>query len=439
MCLTRRRYAISASSPDGGTDSAMRTLTCRPKRLSSAQTPSIRTRSRSSRCASVPTSTTSSPSRSASTTAKPVSSAAKRSRRTTTSPSNAAPGSPSIIRRPTVQRRSGGSEANARFGAVATQCRNWCKPSESLVGVTLTIATWNLENLFLPGTESGPPDQATYDRKLASLAKLIDQIAPDVLAVQEVGDERAFEDLLSALAGEWQSRLSPDADDRGIRVAFLSKLPFEDLERIRAFPAGTDPVRLEDDGTTTNQMGRGALRVRVAGIDLITAHLKSKLLTYEGGRFQPRDEDERARYIGYALDLRAQEAITLRHHVTALLAERRTVVVLGDLNDEPAAATTQILLGPPGSEFKTGGFDVPDEGDAQRLWNLAPMLPEGHAFSRIFNGRRELIDHILVSYALTMRLESADTGPADLPSIAGPRPASGGSDHAPVFARFRDT
>ena len=145
--------------------------------------------------------------------------------------------------------------------------------------MTLTIATWNLENLFLPGTDAGPPDQATYDKKLASLVAMIAQIAPDVLAVQEVGDEQAFEDLLSALGGEWQARLSPDADDRGIRVGFLSTLPFDDVERIRAFPTGTDPVRLQDDGTTTTQMGRGALRVRVAGIDLITTHLKSKLLT----------------------------------------------------------------------------------------------------------------------------------------------------------------
>jgi endonuclease/exonuclease/phosphatase family metal-dependent hydrolase len=303
--------------------------------------------------------------------------------------------------------------------------------------VSLTVATWNLENLFLPGTEAGPPDQKTYDAKIASLAKLIGEIAPDVLAVQEVGDEQAFEDLLAALTGEWQARLSPDADDRGIRVGFLSRLPFDDLERIRAFPAGTDPVRLEDDGTTTTRMGRGALRVRVAGVDLITTHLKSKLLRFQG-RFQPRDEDQRARYGGYALDLRAHEAITLRHRATALLKEGRQVVVLGDLNDEPPAATTQILLGPPGSEFKTGGFGIPDKGDAQRLWNLAPMLPEGHAFTRIFNGRRELIDHILVSHALAHQLEAADTGTTDLESIDGPRPATDASDHAPLFARFED-
>ena len=110
--------------------------------------------------------------------------------------------------------------------------------------------------------------------------------------------------------------------------------------------------------------------------------------------------------------------------------------MLGDLNDEPLAATTQILLGPPGSEFETGGFGQPDKGDAQRLWNIAPMLPEGRAFSRIFNGRRELIDHILISHALAHALIEADTGTTDLPSITARARASDGSDHAPVFARF---
>ena len=40
-------------------------------------------------------------------------------------------------------------------------------------------------------------------------------------------------------------------------------------------------------------------------------------------------------------------------------------MVASDLNDEPHAATTQILHGPPGSEVGTGGFDQPDAGDAQ--------------------------------------------------------------------------
>jgi hypothetical protein len=52
-------------------------------------------------------------------------------------------------------------------------------------------------------------------------------------------------------------------------------------------------------------MARGAVAVSVEGdsgrtVRLIGTHLKSKLLTFPGGRFNPRDEDERARYAAYA-------------------------------------------------------------------------------------------------------------------------------------------
>jgi len=58
------------------------------------------------------------------------------------------------------------------------------------------------------------------------------------------------------------------------------------------------------------------------------------------------------------------------------------------------------MYGPPGSEIGTAGFDRPDQGDGQRLWNLAARIPTLQRFSRIYQGRPELIDHILVSHAL---------------------------------------
>lgn len=101
-------------------------------------------------------------------------------------------------------------------------------------------------------------------------------------------------------------------------------------------------------------------------VQLVTAHLKSKLLTFPGDRHQPRDEDERARFAAYALYRRAAEAASLRVAVTAALGgfgRERSLVIAGDLNDTPEAATTQLLLGPPGSELDTPGFAQPDQGD----------------------------------------------------------------------------
>ena len=81
------------------------------------------------------------------------------------------------------------------------------------------------------------------------------------------------------------------------------------------------------------------------------------------------------------------------------------------------------------------------------MWNLAPRIPDTERFTRIFHGRGELIDHLLVSHALlgrtadvhTLRPQNA-TGPhgglpsiTDDPSLRGDAPAS---DHAMVFTRL---
>jgi endonuclease/exonuclease/phosphatase family metal-dependent hydrolase len=305
------------------------------------------------------------------------------------------------------------------------------------------IGTWNLQNLFRPGGGSGSPgDQDAYRAKLAALARTITGLDPDVLAIQEVGDPDALQDLITRLDGTWHTALA-DPDGRGIRVGVLSRRPMTVVEQVRAFPDLLDPVQVDGDGTAISELGRPALRVRVpgeTGIDVISVHLKSKLLTFPGGRFNPRDEDERARYAVYALHRRAAEAAGVRSYATGLLDDhgrQRPVVVAGDLNDEAQAATTQILLGPPGSEIGTAGYDQPDDGDGARLWNLAALVPEPERYSRIYRGRRELIDHLLVSHVLRDAVTAVTTGQIDLPSITDNPVAQRdhpGSDHRPVIA-----
>ncbi|WP_055568014.1 endonuclease/exonuclease/phosphatase family protein [Streptomyces atriruber] len=317
----------------------------------------------------------------------------------------------------------------------------------------MIIGTWNLENLYRPGGPFGPEDKAAYEAKLASLAATITALRPSVLGVQEVGDPAALADLAGMLEGTWHVTLSQHADDRGIRVGFLTSLPVFVVADEVGLPDPVRPVQTDDSGRTTARAGRGILAVTVSTraffFDAVVCHLKSKLLSYPGGRFFPRDEGERARYGAYALYRRAAEATAVR-----ALADRRLqgdgrehgVAVLGDLNDEVGAATTQILLGPPGSEIGTPGFDRPDKGDATRLWNVAPLIPADQRFSRIHAGRRELIDHVLVSRGLMDQVRGAGTGAPGaaataLPSVEEGDPAGRrnvpGSDHAPVWIRIQ--
>ena len=86
------------------------------------------------------------------------------------------------------------------------------------------IATWNLENLFRPGGDFGPRTKAVYDAKLDELARVIDAIGPDVLAVEEVGDPDALGDLVDRLDGDWHVDTSSVFEEHHpIRVGFLSR------------------------------------------------------------------------------------------------------------------------------------------------------------------------------------------------------------------------
>ncbi|MFD8478146.1 endonuclease/exonuclease/phosphatase family protein [Kitasatospora sp. NPDC059673] len=317
------------------------------------------------------------------------------------------------------------------------------------------IGTWNLENFCRPLPAGAAPDankcaakdQATYDAKVDALAGVISDLAPDLLGVQEVGSQEALDDLVAKLPGTWHTAISDHPDVRGIRVGVLSRWPLLDVQQRVAFPAHLGAVQVGDDGSTIGEMGRGGLAVRVEpapgqSLNVAVCHLKSKLLTFPGNQHSTNDEGLRARFAAYALFRRAAEAVTMRDLADQLLqgdGTNRDVIVLGDFNDGWEAATTQILYGPPGSQIGTSGFDHPDQGDAKRLWNLAPHILEQGGFSRIFEGQPELIDHILISHSLLAKFDKVSTGNGKLPSVTGARPAAPHgkpSDHSPVTATF---
>ena len=101
----------------------------------------------------------------------------------------------------------------------------------------IRVMTWNVQNLFLPGTGDAAPDsQAAFDAKISSLAAVIDAIDPAVACLQEVGPGEVLEPLQAALARPLPHRALGRPDERGIRVAILSALPLTDVDDIDASP-----------------------------------------------------------------------------------------------------------------------------------------------------------------------------------------------------------
>jgi hypothetical protein len=184
----------------------------------------------------------------------------------------------------------------------------------------------------------------------------------------------------------------------------------EELRAVRGLlpiQVGDDPVG-PDGPRMMNQMGRGALRVTVRAsnrdVRVLTAHLKSKLLTFPGGSFTPADEDQRARFASYALYRRASEATTVRAHLDGLLeggGRDMAVILTGDMNDEVDAATTLILNGPPGSEI---GSVVP------QTRSFAGGQLRKHRPGRSYSGRAVLVVSVLTRLLTRSRPKPREPG-----------------------------
>jgi endonuclease/exonuclease/phosphatase family metal-dependent hydrolase len=257
-----------------------------------------------------------------------------------------------------------------------------------------SVMTWNVENLVPPGSFISPSSRSPvteehFNGKVKFIADFIASLdkKPDVIGFQEIGgqtndDLRSIEALQARLGGEYPHRsISQAPDSRRIRVVFLSRLELKLPKDITAFPPGLLETVPDFGGESISKMGRGAPKVEVEprpgiGFRLINVHLKSKLLTFprEGGgtSFEPRDENERAFGAGMALMRRAAEAVTVRSFINAEMEASPAVhtIVLGDLNDEPRAATSQIFCGPADSDVKST-----DQGDPVRLYNLVDSIP----------------------------------------------------------------
>lgn len=312
-----------------------------------------------------------------------------------------------------------------------------------------TITTWNVQNFA--------QSDAVYADKLDFLAGTLQVIDPDVVALQEILDENALEDLADRLGYE---HVAAPPDGRGIRVAFLTRnAPVGAPREIDQWqlPPNVEVHEFDSDGTMSvvAAFPRAALQITVSHggrqIDIINTHLKSKLLSF-GGNFSTANETLRARTAYFALQRRAAEAVTLREEVSTLLEAGREVVLLGDLNDGPDAATTQILYGPPngqpnGPEDETkasGAFQRPDNDDPRRMFNVVRFVPIKVRWSRKFNGEGEMLDQILASEGLMPRQGTLRQVPTitiyneDTPNLVGPHPTVGGviPDHAPVTAAF---
>ncbi|WP_092530344.1 endonuclease/exonuclease/phosphatase family protein [Amycolatopsis arida] len=312
-------------------------------------------------------------------------------------------------------------------------------------GGELAVATYNVENL------SAVNEQAKFDELARGIVHHL--AAPDIVTLEEIQDDNGpeghgdgvvstertlarFVDAIVAAGGpryEWRQIDPVDLADGGqpggnIRVAFLfdpKRVSFVDrpggdattpvrVERSRGkarlsiSPGRVDPTDPAWEDSRKPLAGEFVFRGRT--VFVVANHFASKGGDQPlHGRFQPPTRGSETQRIAQARVLRA--------FVDELLAADRgaNVVVAGDINDYAFSPTVRTLT----------------EGGA--LTALIDTLPETERYSYVFEGRSQVLDHVLISRAprgvdydvVHLNAEFAEQASDHDPQVVRFRPASG--------------
>jgi len=243
-------------------------------------------------------------------------------------------------------------------------------PIDADDGRDVRVATFNVRRFFDTVCDSGAceggdyevqPTQAYFDTRADQLADAIARLGADVVALQEVETQACLDALLARLAtampygvlGEIHTAASVD-------VAVLSKTPIETVIGHRTAEPLTRP-----DGTTT-VFSRELLEVHVhadtgAKVVVFAAHFRSKVNDDPGRRL-------------------AEAQVASRVVNTRAVDSPDALVILGgDLNDVPGSPPLDALT-------VDGG-----------LVRVADDLPPAQQVTYVFNGRGQILDHLLLA------------------------------------------
>lgn len=298
-------------------------------------------------------------------------------------------------------------------------------------GNSVTIGQFNVWNFFdtkddpkTDDTVYTPGDYATRVTKLSNL--IADSLkGPDVLALQEIENEGVLNDVLSApaLAKLGYQYVMGQPDGRGIGNAIVYR-----SDRVKLLsheqPNPKSDLPPEDTGGSTADklFARAPLMAtfeRLGGSDaaagaaftVIANHFKSKR---GGAEFEPRRQAQ-GEFVGGLVDA----AIGAKPKVP--------VFVVGDLNATPQdGAYAKLTKRADGST---------------RMVDTVDRLPESDRYSYIFEGTKNLLDHLMVTPDMAdavtaVKILHMNSG-TKTPQRFEPGTVNGTSDHDPILATIR--
>jgi endonuclease/exonuclease/phosphatase family metal-dependent hydrolase len=271
----------------------------------------------------------------------------------------------------------------------------------------LTVATYNVENYLVADRLVEGIYRPAYPKpeaEKAAVQRVIRDIAPDVLALQEMGPPPFLDELqrdLRKQGADYPYATVLEAGDPDRHVAVLSRLPFKEVRRHAAVPV---PFLGQKD-----IVKRGVLEATFAtaagDITLFVIHLKSRRTE------RPDDPEGNAQ--------RHAEAEAVRDLVLARFPEPAAAkfLVCGDWNDTRSSKSVKTLVRRGQTEL---GEILPAADSRGETWT--------HFFRRDDTYSR--IDYLLVSPGLKPHVEDARATIHDGPGSLT------GSDHRAVYVKL---
>jgi endonuclease/exonuclease/phosphatase family metal-dependent hydrolase len=272
----------------------------------------------------------------------------------------------------------------------------------------LTVAAYNVENYTLANRMVDGVYRPAYpkpEKEKAALRQVIAGIAPDILAVEEMGPQSFLDDFQRELKSAGQNfpyTALLEAADADRHVAILSKVPFKEVKRHAAVPITYFGQK--------EMVKRGVLEVVFATTEgdfsIFVVHLKSKYT-------ERKDDPESAQQ-------RALEAEAVRDLVLSRYPDpaKGKFMVVGDWNDTRGTRPVQAMQKRGDTIIGELVFAKDSRGE---VWT--------HFFRREDTYSR--IDYLMVSPALKSFVAGNRATIGDGPGT------SEASDHRPVFLTLR--
>jgi endonuclease/exonuclease/phosphatase family metal-dependent hydrolase len=257
----------------------------------------------------------------------------------------------------------------------------------------LTVATYNVENLFDLENDGYEYDEyvpsyfsewneKNYKIKLQNISRVIKDINPDILAIEEIESLQALKDLKSTLQREgvyYQYYQISDKKNTTTKIALLSKIPF---------------VYAKEVSVTSSLSQRNILEAKFL--------INNRELYLFANHWKAKTGPESQRIVSAkALQRRIEE-----------IGYDKNIILLGDFNSDyeeyikfERKRKLNDTNGKTGINHVLKSINQTQEADRTKLeagnfYNLWYDTDEENRYSYIFKNQKEAIDNILISQQL---------------------------------------